>query len=247
MKTFLRNNSPYLSGYLVLLVMMLAALGSAGKAELHLALNAYHAAWLDEVMKFITGLANWPLYALMLYFIVKRYSVVIYYVVCELSATAVVQVLKGALNMPRPKTFFGECSAELQQAFAEITTDGVRMHNWHSFPSGHTQTFFVFATVIALLLTYNAMRGRLPYSRKMQAFMQLGLLLFAALGGYSRIYLCQHFLADVCAGSAIGVLMPMLCWPVYLRLEKKLGDDCLCYRYFTDKKQKTDSLEGNQK
>ena len=47
MKTFFKNNSPYLGSYLVLLIMMLIALGSAGKAELHLALNAYHAAWLD--------------------------------------------------------------------------------------------------------------------------------------------------------------------------------------------------------
>jgi membrane-associated phospholipid phosphatase len=37
------------------------------------------------------------------------------------------------------------------------------------------------------------------------------LLLLAVLVGYSRIYLSQHFLADVVAGSFIGVAGGVLC------------------------------------
>ena len=32
----------------------------------------------------------------------------------------------------------------------------------------------------------------------------------AALGAYSRIYLSQHFLSDVCMGSIIGFVTPFL-------------------------------------
>jgi membrane-associated phospholipid phosphatase len=32
----------------------------------------------------------------------------------------------------------------------------------------------------------------------------------AALGAYSRIYLSQHFLSDVCVGSIIGFVTPCL-------------------------------------
>lgn len=38
----------------------------------------------------------------------------------------------------------------------------------------------------------------------------LALLILAALGGYSRIYLSQHFLSDVCMGSIIGFVTPCL-------------------------------------
>ena len=36
------------------------------------------------------------------------------------------------------------------------------------------------------------------------------LLAFAALGAFSRIYLSQHFLEDVCMGSIIGFITPFL-------------------------------------
>ena len=36
------------------------------------------------------------------------------------------------------------------------------------------------------------------------------LLSFATLGGYSRVYLSQHFLSDVCMGSIIGFTTPCL-------------------------------------
>jgi membrane-associated phospholipid phosphatase len=32
----------------------------------------------------------------------------------------------------------------------------------------------------------------------------------AALGAYSRVYLSQHFLSDVCVGSIIGFVTPCL-------------------------------------
>jgi membrane-associated phospholipid phosphatase len=37
----------------------------------------------------------------------------------------------------------------------------------------------------------------------------------AALVGYSRIYLGQHFMDDVLAGSVIGVVSAIVCW-IYL-------------------------------
>jgi membrane-associated phospholipid phosphatase len=47
----------------------------------------------------------------------------------------------------------------------------------------------------------------------------LTLLLLATLGAYSRIYLSQHFLSDVCMGSIIGFVTPFL---VFYFGQKKL-------------------------
>ena len=58
------------------------------------------------------------------------------------------------------------------------------------------------------------------YSRKGKSFdirtrvlfhsLSLLLLVFAAMGAYSRVYLSQHFLSDVCVGSIIGFITPFL-------------------------------------
>ena len=40
--------------------------------------------------------------------------------------------------------------------------------------------------------------------------LMLSLVMLAALGGYSRVYLSQHFLSDVCVGSIIGFVSPCL-------------------------------------
>jgi membrane-associated phospholipid phosphatase len=40
--------------------------------------------------------------------------------------------------------------------------------------------------------------------------LMLSLVMLAALGGYSRVYLSQHFVSDVCVGSIIGFVSPCL-------------------------------------
>ena len=118
------------------------------------------------------------------------------------------QILKHLFSAPRPITVF-ENYPDLVLPMVE----GVHMHHSNSFPSGHTSTFFVFFTCCALMLAchykaraeQNNHRTWLLYGLSM-----LLLLILAALGGYSRIYLSQHFLSDVCVGSMVGVVIPCL-------------------------------------
>jgi membrane-associated phospholipid phosphatase len=59
-------------------------------------------------------------------------------------------------------------------------------------------------------------------------------LLFAAasLGAYSRIYLSQHFAADVFAGIVVGVSITILCYAIFSRFEDQKWYN---YRLFTKK------------
>ena len=96
--------------------------------------------------------------------------------------------------------------------------DGVSMHHSNSFPAGHTATFFVFFTCCALLMAYQYWLRTEKNNGKTWVLMNvglLGLLTLAALGGYSRIYLSQHFLMDVCVGSIIGFLVPCFVFFLY--------------------------------
>jgi membrane-associated phospholipid phosphatase len=49
--------------------------------------------------------------------------------------------------------------------------------------------------------------------------MLIALLVVAAVGAYSRVYLSQHFLADVCVGSVIGFITPFM---MYLLLWNRI-------------------------
>ena len=44
---------------------------------------------------------------------------------------------------------------------------------------------------------------------------------FAILGGYSRVYLSQHFLVDIYFGSLIGTIISIIGWQVFENLNKK--------------------------
>jgi membrane-associated phospholipid phosphatase len=80
--------------------------------------------------------------------------------------------------------------------------DGVDLHfGATSFPSGHTMSAFALFGLIALLIPYK----RLP---------ALGLFLIALLVAMARIYLVQHFLKDVYAGSIFGVAIAMAVYAI---------------------------------
>lgn len=194
----------YLFAYALLFVAAAYLLCSFTKGESHILLNGYHTHWLDTFFKYYTKLAEWPFYviAAVPLFMPKYRWWTYMYAASELGNACITTIIKQCFNMPRPKAFFGDQLTELLPI-----VDGVRMHSWHSFPSGHTATFFIFFTTIALLLAY--------YKQKQtteSALSRIGLcgintllIVLAALGSYSRIYLSQHFLIDCFVGSIIGI------------------------------------------
>lgn len=74
--------------------------------------------------------------------------------------------------------------------------EGVTLHSLNSFPSGHTTSAFALAAILG-------------FAAKNKNYSIL-FLLIAAMVGYSRIYLGQHFMVDILAGSIIGVLSAII-------------------------------------
>jgi len=81
--------------------------------------------------------------------------------------------------------------------------EGLNIYSYNSFPSGHTTSAFA---VFSLLAFIDNRRGRGWF-----------FLLLAALTGYSRVYLFQHFVEDAYVGSLIGTAASIL---VYLSLRR---------------------------
>jgi membrane-associated phospholipid phosphatase len=104
-------------------------------------------------------------------------------------------VLKFILGRARPKLF-------LQQGIYGFDLFGWHLeHAWQSFPSGHSATALSAALSLSLL-----------FPRFRPAFIAAAMLIAA-----SRVVLCQHYLSDVVAGSALGVATFALLYQRYFR------------------------------
>ena len=156
------------------------------KGELHLNMNHGHTAFLDAFFKNITWLGSgWMVLVLALGLLFVRFRDAVVFLAGNLVITVFVQGGKHLVfpHALRPVAWFqGHDVLHLVQ--------GVHMHLYHSFPSGHSATALgVF--VILVYLTRN----------KPLKFLWL---LLALLTAFSRVYLSQHFMEDIVAGSMIG-------------------------------------------
>ena len=199
----------YSISYLVLLCIVCGLLYEYPKLELHCMLNAYHTGFLDFFFKCYSFLAECPLYVFMLIpLFVKKYRITIFFAISEMLAGGLSYILKHTIDMDRPVRAFEKCP---DLVFPGI--EGMNFHTSNSFPSGHSSTFFVFCTVWAIVLAYRYQQKADPADSRARfkiILTMLSLLICAALGAYSRVYLSQHFLSDVCMGSVIGFCVPCI-------------------------------------
>ncbi len=202
--SWVANSSPFLIPTLVLLIVLGAALVCVPKGALHLILCDHHTPFLDALLPLYSNLVNWLPYVVMVLLLFYRAGWAVFLAADILLTTAVVQPIKHILRAPRPLTWFAENMPDISLPL----TEGVNMHHWLSFPSGHTTTFFLLFFTLSLIATTDNLRGK--YTLSLLGF------LFAAVGAYSRIYLCQHFAADVFAGILIAVICTGLLYAVYV-------------------------------
>ena len=107
-------------------------------------------------------------------------------------------VLKELVARPRPYLLYGidpEAYASwggenAKYFFPEL----VHYHTSYSFPSGHTSSAFAAAFAI---LFYNKKVG-------------IPMVLFAALMGFTRLYVEVHFCTDIIAGAVVGFIYALL-------------------------------------
>ena len=220
----IRLVSLYVIPYLLLLTAILVMMYIYPKPELHLMLNSFHSGVLDFFFKFYTLMAEWPLYVLaFLPSLWKRNKMTLFFAMCELTGGTILQILKHTICNPRPVSVF-EDYPDLVLPLVQ----GVDMHHSNSFPSGHASTFFMFCTCSVIVLAYFFSRKDALKTLKNQILFDVALvalLVLAAMGAYSRVYLSQHFLSDVCVGSIIGFTTPFLmfwlCRNKVLKLKKE--------------------------
>jgi membrane-associated phospholipid phosphatase len=187
-RDFLRSG--FMSSCLVVGVIFLYPILVIPKGELELLINACHLPFLDVYFKYVTNLGDGSLLAVLLITLLfYKYSSAIITAVSIVIQAVLVSLFKRWIyhGLERPTAFFPDGTA---LNFVE----GVSVHKYNTFPSGHTATAFA---LFALLLVVINNRGVIISSI---------LFLLAFSVGFSRVYLLQHFVIDAYFGAVFGVL-----------------------------------------
>ena len=102
-------------------------------------------------------------------------------------------IIKYLAGRARPKLYFSEQIYRFDFLHTE--------HAWTSFPSGHSATAFSVAMTLAIL-----------YPRLRPLFFIAGFLV-----AFSRLFLTQHYISDVIAGSFLGIASTLFLHNLYFK------------------------------
>jgi membrane-associated phospholipid phosphatase len=156
-------------------------------------INRLHHPWADIFFKYITFLGD-GLFCVILaaiYFFWSKQKGIALFLSYAISGIIAQSIKKfGFPKEPRPAEYFADMMTQIH------TVTGVELSHWNSFPSGHTASAFAVFTLLAFWSKTPALK--------------VCCLILAALVGYSRLYLFQHFLIDVYVGSILGTIVAVL-------------------------------------
>ncbi len=203
LKSVYKQNQSFFLGYFFLLVVAVFVLLADSKKAGFILLNPYHTDFLNYVFEALTLIGDgfFSVVLCLVFFIIKKRHLGFMVFVSYATSGIAAQVLKAFISEARPALF-------LKNGSYPYFIDHVTLHNFHSFPSGHATSVFALVAVIAF-----AVKDK-NYA--------IPLLALGVLVGYSRIYLGQHFLHDVVAGSLLGVLFAIICWIGFAKFYEKL-------------------------
>lgn len=201
-KSFFHNNATLLLLYLALLLPSLYLIFAYDKLQVHLFFNKMvGSVYLNAFFYYITYLGD-GVVAVFILLLVCVYNLRkgLYTTLSFLVATLFSQFLKRYVfhDVDRPWMIF-----QNKEELGLQLVEGVDNHIHNSFPSGHaTQAFAIF---ICLAFT----------SRNKP--LKLVFFFLASLTAFSRVYISQHWLNDITAGSFIGLFFSALLYLWFYR------------------------------
>lgn len=160
--------------------------------------------WLNYAMKYISMLAahgeiSIACCAILLIFKRTRRCGFAMAVAIVVDFVVVNLILKNAIGRERPWTH-----EELGWAEDFYRQYGIELSRDYCFPSGHTAVTFCAAAVLVIFYRAKAIPA----------------VFVALLIGFSRIYLCEHYVSDVAAGIIIGSLCGVAGYYIYRVVER---------------------------
>ena len=196
----LRNNRYFFLPYLLLLIVVGIGQVLYTQEQLMQWVNFRNSLLADRLFPYVTYMGDGAFYiiiCLLLLVYDQRIGLMALASFALSSLTSLFLKRVVFTNSLRPLKFFEHSTYEYH------IIKGLDIYSYNSFPSGHTTTAFAVFSLLALL-----------DDRKGRGWV---FLLLAALTGYSRVYLFQHFVEDVYVGSLIGTMASIL---IYMLMEQ---------------------------
>jgi membrane-associated phospholipid phosphatase len=194
----IQHGKSFLIIWLLFVLMACAVVLSVPKGDEVLWLNVHHRPYWDYFFKYATELGNGLFYVLIAVWLAwNRLGYGLLALVCFSVTGITVQIFKQIVfaDMVRPKLFF--------QGIDLHFVEGVDVMSHYSFPSGHAATAFSMFLLLSLLMK-NQRYG-------------IMFCFIAIAAGFSRMYLAQHFLVDVVAGSVVGVAITLFIYQAWFQ------------------------------
>ncbi len=217
MKGFLKNNFYILLIYLVAIGTAIGFLLNYGKSDIHFYLNQYVGnKFLNAFFYYITYLGDGTVAVLILLLILFfNIRLGLYATASFLTATFASIILKHQFydDVNRPSFVFKHFDGRPLNL-----VDGVEVYIHNSFPSGHaTQAFSILMCLVFVV------------KKPIYKFLFFTLAVLTAI---SRVYLSQHWLVDITAGSIIGMLFSTLYYFIFIQNSKleKLNRPLLSFK-----------------
>ena len=202
MKEIIRKNFAFLLPWLLFVLLGVILFSFYQKNDIHIYLNQLHNKFCNYFFYYVTyagdGIAA-AIIVFILLFVQYRFALLV--AAANIFSSLCTQGLKHLVydDMLRPKKYF-------EGVYELNFVPGVENYYYNSFPSGHATT--AFATFFCLALCTG------------NKFIKLICFFTALTIGFSRVYLSQHFLNDVYAGSLIGVIVSILVYRFIILNEK---------------------------
>ncbi len=201
----IRANYAFFLPYLLLLIVVGVLQLTRSQEQLMQWVNVRNAPAADEVFPYVTYLGDGVFFVLVCLLLAinnRRIGLMAFasFALSSLVSLFLKQVVFSDSLRPL-KTFE-------HSTYQYHIIKGLDIHSYNSFPSGHTTSAFALFGMLALL---DERKGRGWF-----------FLVIAALTGYSRVYLFQHFVEDAYVGSIIGTVSTVV---VYLLMYRWVAQD----------------------
>lgn len=207
----------------------LALLGvlTYGKLNFHLIVNQYNSSFQDIFFKYFTNVGDGLFAVLILLILLFIVKIRIFFIGLStfLLSGMVCQLMKKIIfaDQLRPSKYFSPDQLHY--------VEGVILHSSNSFPSGHSTTAFAIFLFLAFVFK--------------NKHYQIIFAVIACLTAYSRVYLSQHFFADVAAGGVVGIGSFLISYLIFIQIRIKWFDKSFKSTFKNKLKNKKVSISLN--
>ena len=176
--------------------------------------NSLHSPFSDSIWQFFSEVEVWiPLYALVLFFLIRRLG-------WKKALVAVAAIALTTLCCDQGANLFKDWVGRLRPSHDPwMLSNGLYLPGdaggLYSFFSGHAANSFGFAAS-----TLGIFRSDERHSYKAYGW---AIMIWASLVSLSRIFLGRHFFGDILVGAAVGLLLGYLFALLYRRIAARIG------------------------